>query len=84
MCYRQATVSGLNYSLTAVTLEETELGFVERETLLMLMREDSQLTIEILHELGEEVGRMREILISPPEAITLQKEQSRSRTIRVA
>ena len=59
-----ATLSGGRYSLTAVTLEETELAFVARENLLELVGSNPAIGFEILHTLGEEVVQMREVLAS--------------------
>jgi CRP-like cAMP-binding protein len=63
-----ATLSGARYSLTALTLEESELAFVERETLLELVKSSPGIGFEILHALGEEVVEMREVLASIPGA----------------
>lgn len=59
-----ATLSGGRYSLTAVTREDSELAFVERETLLALAASNPSIGFEILHALGEEVVQMREVLAS--------------------
>jgi len=61
-----ATLSGGRYSLTAVTLEESELAFVGREALLELVGSNPAIGFEILHTLGEEVVQMREVLASTP------------------
>lgn len=61
-----ATLSGGRYSLTAVTLEATELAFVAREALLELVGSNPAIGFEILHTLGEEVVQMREVLASAP------------------
>ena len=49
-------------SLTAVTLEECELAFVERLALIELMKSDPAVSLEVVHAVGEEVLRMREYL----------------------
>ena len=61
-----STLAGGRYSLTAVTLEETELAFVESLALIELMKSDSNVSLEVLHALGEEVIQMRDILASAP------------------
>lgn len=63
-----ATLSGGRYSLTALTLEESELAFVERDALLELVKNTPAIGFEILRVLGEEVVEMREILASIPGA----------------
>lgn len=61
-----ATLSGGRYSLTALTLEESDLAFVERDALLALVGSNPGIGFEILHALGEEVVEMREVLASIP------------------
>ena len=51
--------------MTAVTLEESELAFVESLSVIELMRHESDVSLEVLQALGEEVIRMRDIVASP-------------------
>jgi CRP-like cAMP-binding protein len=57
-----ATLSQSRYSLTAVTLKKCHLAFIERETLLATLRKNTELCLELLGALGEEVISMREVL----------------------
>jgi CRP-like cAMP-binding protein len=61
-----ATLAGSRYSLTAVTLEPCHLAFIEREKLMATLREDTEVCMELLGALGEEVISMREVLCAPP------------------
>jgi len=61
-----ATLSGGRYSLTASTLEESELAFLERQVLLELVSSNPGIGLELVHTLGEEVVQMRDILASTP------------------
>jgi len=63
-----ATLAGGRYSLTAVTLEECELGFVNRQALLQLVESDSGLGLDLMRALGDEVLQVRELLLSTPAA----------------
>lgn len=60
------TLSGGRYSLTAVTLEECELAFIDRLVLIELIRSDPGLGLELMRALGEEVLQMRATLVSAP------------------
>jgi len=79
-----ATISGDRYSLTALTLEQSELAYIERQTLIELMRSNPAVAFEIMHALGEEVLRMREILAAAPAVTFPQRQQTRSRTADLA
>jgi CRP-like cAMP-binding protein len=61
-----STLSGGRYSMTAVTLEKSELALIERPALLELIKSDSALGLELLRALGEEVAEMRAVLASQP------------------
>jgi CRP-like cAMP-binding protein len=61
-----ATLSGGRYSLTAVTLEKSDLALIDRPVLLELIKGDPSLGLELLRALGEEVTQMRAILASQP------------------
>ena len=61
-----STLAGGRYSLTAVTLEESELAFVESLSVIELMKRESDVSLEVLQALGEEVTRMRDIVASTP------------------
>jgi len=64
-----ATLSGARYSLTAVTLEESELALVDRPALIELVKSDPSIGLELMRALGEEVLQMRAILVSTPTAV---------------
>ena len=64
-----ATLSGGRYSLTAVTLEESELAFVDRPALIGLIKDDPSIGLELMCALGEEVLQMRETLASAAAAV---------------
>jgi CRP-like cAMP-binding protein len=57
-----ATLSGGRYRLTAVTLEESELAFVDRLALIKLIKGDPSIGLELMRALGEELLQMRAIL----------------------
>jgi CRP-like cAMP-binding protein len=63
-----STLSGGRYSLTAVTLEESELAFVDRQALIELIRGEPSLGLELMRALGEEVLQMRATLASAAAA----------------
>jgi CRP/FNR family cyclic AMP-dependent transcriptional regulator len=58
------TLSGGRYSLTAVTLEESEFAFVDRLALIELIKGDPSIGLELMRALGEEVLQMRATLAS--------------------
>jgi CRP-like cAMP-binding protein len=62
------TLSGGRYSLTAVTLEESELAFIDRPALIELIKGDPSLGLELMRALGEEVLQMRDTLAFTPAA----------------
>jgi len=64
-----STLSGGRYSLTAVTLEESELALVDRPVLTELVKSDPTIGLELMRALGEEVLQMRAILASTPTAV---------------
>jgi CRP-like cAMP-binding protein len=61
-----ATLSGGRYSLTAETLEESELAFVDRLALIELIKGDPSIGLELIRALGEELLQMRRILAQHP------------------
>jgi CRP-like cAMP-binding protein len=75
-----ATIAGDRYSLTATTLEQSELAHIERQTLVELMRINPKVGFEIMDALGEEVLRMRELLAAAPAATFPQQQQTASRS----
>jgi len=61
------TLASGQYSLTAVAIEDSEVAFVDRASLLELMKTDSsELGLELIRLVGEEVIRIREVLASSP------------------
>jgi CRP-like cAMP-binding protein len=69
------TFSGGRYSLTASTLEESELAFLERQALLELVSSNPDIGLEVVRALGEEVVHMRDVLASTPMMTTTLPEQ---------
>jgi len=63
------TLSGGRYSLTAVTLEESELAFIDRQVLIELIKGDPSLGLELMRALGQEVLQMRDTLAFTPAAV---------------
>ncbi len=61
-----STLSGGRYSLTAVTLEESDLALVDRLALIELVTSDPGIGLELMRALGEEVLQMRAILAATP------------------
>jgi CRP-like cAMP-binding protein len=59
-----ATLSGTRYSLSAVTLEESEVAHLNNQVLFDLIRSDSSVGMELMRALGDEVVQMRTILAS--------------------
>lgn len=78
-----ATLCGGRYSLTALTLEETELAFVDRKALLELVVSDPDISFAMMHVLGEEIGQMREVLASVPSEAIPEAELSSSNVARL-
>jgi len=64
-----ATVAGGRYSLTAVTLEESEVAFVGRQALIQLLKDDPSIGLELMRALGEEVLQTRALLASTPAVV---------------
>jgi CRP-like cAMP-binding protein len=61
-------MAGGRYSLTAVTLKESELAFIDRQALLDHIKDDPGLGLELVRALGEEVLHMRTILAPAPSS----------------
>lgn len=61
-----ACLSENSYSLTAQTLEECDLAFVGRKTLIELIKDDPKIGLELMRALGEEIGQMRQQILSAP------------------
>jgi len=61
------SLAGGRYSLTAVALEESELAFLNLQSLYELIRGNSNVGLELMHALGDEVLQMRAILVSGPD-----------------
>lgn len=77
-----ATLAGQRYSLTASTLEDCELAFVERQRLLELISSKPSIGVELVRTLGEEVVKMRDILASSSMEETAKKGSSATRAAR--
>jgi CRP-like cAMP-binding protein len=57
-----ATMSGEPYSLTAEVVEDSRLGFVSRDAMLDLLRNNSKLSFQVMQLLSEEISGMRSTL----------------------
>jgi len=62
-----ANICGKPYSLTAEILEDSELGFVERDKLVKLLRKDGQLCLHAVEILGRELAVLRNELSGSPQ-----------------
>ncbi len=61
-----ANICGKPYSLTAETLDDCDLAFVEREKVVKLLRKDGQLCLHAVEILGRELAALRnELAVSP-------------------
>jgi CRP-like cAMP-binding protein len=54
-----ATVSGAAYSLTAEVTEDSELGFVPRQAVIVLLRESPFLCFQVMEMLSDEISGIR-------------------------
>ncbi len=54
-----ATVSGEPYSLTGISVEDSELDFISRKDLLALLQRNTTAGFQILRMLSEEIYQMR-------------------------
>ena len=57
-----ASVAGSPYSLTAEVIEDAELAFVPRQTLLECLQKNPQLCFEVMDVLSGEISQTRSIL----------------------
>ena len=57
-----ATVSGNPYSLTAEVVEDAELRFISRETVMQCLRSHPQLCMEVMEILSDEICDVRSAL----------------------
>jgi CRP-like cAMP-binding protein len=64
-----ATLAATCYSLTAVTLEQSEVAFINRTVLVEQIKFDPSLGLELICVLGDEVLQTRTILASTPFVI---------------
>jgi CRP/FNR family transcriptional regulator, cyclic AMP receptor protein len=64
-----ACLSDSRYSLTAQTLEESDLAFIGRNVLTEVIKDDPRIGLELMRALGEEIGQMRQYILSGPVAI---------------
>ncbi len=62
-----ANICGKPYSLTAETLEDCDLAYVEREKVVKLLRKDGQLCLHAVEILGRELAALRNELASSPK-----------------
>ena len=56
-----ATFSGQPYSLTATVVEDCEVGFIARDTVLKFVRSNPSLAIHLLEMLAAELQALREM-----------------------
>lgn len=57
-----ASLSGKGYSLSAELLEDSDLGFVDRETFLDILRETPSLCFQVMDMLSDEISTMRSLI----------------------
>ena len=57
-----ASVAGSPYSLTAEVIEDAELAFVPRQTLLACLQKNPQLCFEVMDILSGEISQTRSVL----------------------
>lgn len=57
-----ATVAGAPYSLTAEVVEDAELAFVDRESILECLRSHPDLCLQVMDLLGNEIAGVRSAL----------------------
>ncbi len=62
-----ANICGKPYSLTAETLEDCELGFVDRGKVVKLLRKDGQLCLHAVEVVGRELAALRNELANAPK-----------------
>jgi len=77
-----ATLAGERYSLSAVTLEESQLAFVDRLALIELIKDDPSIGLELMRTLGDEVIQMRAMLASAPPAATATPQSCSAANVR--
>ncbi len=63
-----ANICGKPYSLTAETLEDCDLAYVEREKVVKLLRKDGQLCLHAVEILGRELATLRNDLANAPKS----------------
>ncbi len=67
-----ANICGKPYSLTAETLEDCELGFVDRAKIVKLLRKDGQLCLHAVEVVGRELATLRNELANSPKPKALR------------
>lgn len=70
-----ATLAGGRYSLTAVTLQKSQLAFVDAKDLIDLIRRDPALGLELVRAVGGEMLQPRALLASTAasQAVRMQR-----------
>jgi len=61
-----ATLSGLPYSLTAQVTRDAQLVFVPRAVMVRLLKDDPDLSLEVMRLLSEEINIMRAAKLAKP------------------
>ncbi len=62
-----ANICGKPYSLTAETVEDCDLAYVERDKVVKLLRKDGQLCLHAVEILGRELAVLRNELANSPK-----------------
>lgn len=80
-----ATLAGAAYSLTAEVIEDAQVGFIPRDTVLDFLRANPLLCFQVTQILGEELSAMRSATELSAEARSRQKAalHPRRRTCKV-
>lgn len=68
-----ATLAGAPYSLTAEVVEDAQVGFIPRDTILEFLRANPLFCFQVTQILGEELSEMRTATELSAEARTRQK-----------
>jgi len=61
-----ATLSGRPYSLTAEVTKDARLAFVPREVMVRLLKDNPNLSLEVMRLLSEEINVMRAAKLAKP------------------
>ena len=77
------TLAEGRYSLTAVTLQKSELAFVSSQALIDLVKSDPGMGMELVRALGKEVRQMRDVLASSTQNRSAQEQVAKQGNLSV-